>query len=132
MKYLLITTILFAFCGVALAAPTKTSEMYVIKFEASWCGPCKRITESFKNVGVKELIKTYGNRDEKGRADGKPYIVDIDKTDKSTLIMMKWYGKQLRMGGIPYVIIVNKKGKILKSIRGYRSANGLKKFLRKT
>ncbi len=129
MKFLLGLTIVIVFSGVVFAAPVKTSELYVIKFEASWCRPCRMMTKSFQDPGVKELIKKYGNRSKKGKIDGKPYVVDIDKRDKSTITMVRRYRNHLT-GGIPMVLIIDKKGGVLHKITGYRSANALKSFLR--
>jgi thioredoxin-like negative regulator of GroEL len=61
-----ITTLVFA--ALLFAATTCfAEETFLIKFEATWCAPCRVLTRTFNDKDIKERVKDY-----------KFYVVDID------------------------------------------------------
>lgn len=59
--------------------------MKIIKFEASWCGPCQKMTSIIKNI--KEKI---------------PYPVEVVDIDENFEQATKW-----NVRGVPTLILVN-------------------------
>ena len=124
MKYVLTFLLLFTFTGVVQSAERNTAEsvsversnLWVVKFYANWCGPCKELSKVFARPEVVELMLGYANEDGRGNRSGKPFEVDIDKADrfdkeKVETIMVAKYASYLRKG-IPLTLIIDGKGKV--------------------
>jgi len=68
--------------------------MRLLKFEASWCGPCKNLTKTMEGIDF-------------------PYPVEVIDIDKNQDIAME-YG----IRGVPHLILMDDDNNIVKRIGG--------------
>lgn len=107
--------------------PITKSELYVIKFYADWCGPCKTLSASFESPLVKAEIAKYANNTLEDRKNDKqlidtPINVDIDLDKKSAT--------EFFVKSIPLVIIIDKNKNVYKRMSGVLSAESLAEWLK--
>lgn len=117
---------------------TKLSEhrgkVVILKFWATWCGPCKASMPHFQEIfektapqGVdllavcvadeRDLFKNWVK--ENSGTYKFPFSFDPAGTDRPNAISRKLYG----VTGIPTVYIIDRKGKVSTSIVGYEGPN---------
>lgn len=89
--------------------------MKLLKFEASWCGPCKMQTSVIKNLGKKVTIP----------------ITAIDIDEESSLDMIKYWNVR----SVPTLILIDEEdvetAKELKRHNGFLKESEFLKFLEK-
>ncbi|MBL8066942.1 MAG: redoxin family protein [Armatimonadetes bacterium] len=99
-------------------------KVVLLDFWATWCGPCKKASPTMQN-----LHKTYSSKglkvigvsvmeEEKGKAGVVKY-----KTDHKYTYPFAYEGddlaKSLKVSSIPQFVLIDKKGKIVKTWEGY-------------
>ena len=90
----------------------ESNNTFVIKFEADWCGPCRMLTEVFKNV----------DSDLKNEFPGiETYRFDIDSDVE--------YAKSFGIRGVP-VLIAFKEGKEVSRKVGLIGESQIKEYYR--
>ena len=100
------------------------SELYVLQFHASWCGPCQRMKDSFKSQVVLDELKNYGNAKflEKQEKPLNAILVDVDENKKEA--------ENFFASSIPLVVIVDRKRNVYKRLSGYTNPDALAKWLK--
>ncbi len=112
MKILM--TVMLAISIPTTALAVDKSELYIVKFGASWCAPCKKMERYvWPHSSVKREVAKYRN--------GKVWHIDTDKD-------MEWVRKY-NITGVPTVMIMDKNGVALKRGVGYMTVAELTKFL---
>ena len=81
--------------------------MKVLKFEASWCGPCKSLSRVFEEAKDKIAIPVE--------------IVDIDENRSMAI--------QYGVRSVPTLVVVDDEGKELKRQSGMMAENQLLEFI---
>ena len=118
---------------------TDSAGYVVISFWATWCKPCMQeldaITEqydSWKKSTNSTLVavaiddsRTLNGVKSIASGRGWPFTIYLDANQE--------FKRALNINAVPYTIIINKKGEIIKRHPGYTpgSENDLKKFLKK-
>lgn len=103
------------------------SELYVVKFYADWCGPCKTLSTSFEDGLVKAELSKYGNNMLESRLQDKnllntPIEVNIDVDRESAT--------EFSVTSIPLIIIIDRDRKVYKRLSGYLPASQLAEWLK--
>jgi thiol:disulfide interchange protein len=95
----------------AKALAKKEGKSIFIDVYTSWCGPCKMMTrKTFTDVKVGEVFNDK-------------YInlkLDAEKSEDG-----KFVARSYRVSGYPTLIFIDHKGKLIRSIVGYRDPAGL-------
>lgn len=82
--------------------------MKLLKFEASWCSPCKMMTTMLKdfegNLLVDEMIKID---------------IDVDQTTP----------QKYNVRGVPTLVLVNNTGEAVKTLVGVHNKKAIEEFL---
>jgi thiol-disulfide isomerase/thioredoxin len=90
-----------------------TNKFMVVDFWATWCGPCKKMDmDSWSEQDVNFVLENY-----------VPVKIDIDEN--------KELATKYNVNGIPNIFIMDPNGKVVYSFLGYKTANELKKELKK-
>ena len=110
MKYLLLMALM------AGTAEAGQKDYYVMKFGATWCGPCQAMErDSWSKKSVKDEIKLFKN--------GKLYSFDSDTAkDRDTFV-------RYAVSSVPTILIVDKDGRVVKRAVGYLNERQLYDFL---
>ncbi len=97
----------------AIQVAAKENKLVFIYFQAKWCGPCKVMSSTtFKD---KEVVSLYN----------KEFLnikLDVDKKD------VKQIAIDYEINSIPFFVILNSKGNVIKKDRGYFDASNLLAF----
>lgn len=94
----------------ALALSKQTGRPVFVDFYADWCGPCKEMErQTYTDGGVQKLIET-----------AIPVKINIDKQPK--------IAGEYNTAAIPYVALLDGKGKVLKDSAGYMDPGTFKEF----
>src|SRR5690606_26168831 len=80
------------------------SDLYVVKFSASWCGPCKQMEPYWQTRRVQQELKNYK----------KFTTVDIDR-------YKKWSEEFCKVNSIPTILIIDNNYNVYKRHVGYTS-----------
>lgn len=112
--------------GEKVTVKLKQKEHVLIYWSASWCGPCRKFTP--------QLIKYYNENG--GGKDFEVVLVCIDRSEEKMMKYMSSYdmpwpavsfdekaatgAKSYAKGGIPRLMIINKKGEVLARGNGHR------------
>lgn len=99
------------------------SELFVIKFGAEWCGPCRMMDQSFSSPEVLKALEQYANKPYFEAKNEKVRVFKID-TDKE-----KVYTQEFSISSLPTTIIVDKEGNVYKRLIGYMSPSALAEWL---
>lgn len=90
------------------------SDIYIVKFYANWCKPCKDMDRNvWPDARVKRQVRKYRH--------SKVYTVNVD-VDKEWVL-------KYRVTSIPTVILMDKNGVALKRGVGFMTPEQLHKFL---
>lgn len=84
----------------------KDIQMKLLKFQASWCGPCKMLSKTLESMEV-------------------PYEIDQIDIDETPERAMKY-----SVRSIPTLIIVDETGTEIRRANGALNQNALKEFFR--
>ena len=98
----------------AQAQSRKTNKPVLAEFYADWCGPCKMMASTtFKDAEVAKLAQRF-----------VPVRINADK-DKDLALKYKAYA-------LPYVVVIDAKGRVVRVCEGYRDAPGFSLFMRQS
>ena len=96
-----------------LAEAQKSAKPVVVDFSASWCGWCRKLeTDTFPDPGVQELLGHY-------------VLVRVDADKHPGLV------KQYGVKGLPTLLLLDKDGKLIRRVDGFRGAERFAQELQK-
>jgi len=91
-----------------LSARADEAPLTLLKFEASWCGPCQQM----KPV-VNSVSSSFGSK-------VKVQSIDIDRNPA--------LADKFKVRGVPYIVAI-KNGKVVGKLMGYQSEADLTRFV---
>jgi thiol-disulfide isomerase/thioredoxin len=121
--------------GEAITVDLKSKEYVLIYWSASWCGPCRELTP--------KLVEFYNNNG--GGDKFEIILMCLDRSEEQMATYMKkmpWPAvkydqkkdtgaKAFAEGGIPRLMIINKKGEVVARGNGFVMFNKFKEILAK-
>lgn len=82
--------------------------MKILKFSASWCGPCKALSQNIGTLPAEDQMKFEE--------------LDVDTCDKALLATYN-------VRAVPTMVVLSDKGSIIKTVTGVQPIHKLKELL---